>query len=205
MKLGLIVTYIQTVRGYASQSFDAPGISGRYATALFNAANKAKNVDAVAKDLERVSEVVASDATLKSFLETPLIAKDEKSKGIVEYLNKLGKFNSDTVNLFGVLAENGRLNETQNVIESYQNIVKQFKKQMEIKITSTSKLDAKTLKKLQDVLSKSKEVPKGAEVSITNVVDAGIKGGLIVDFGGRTLDLSVASRVAKYNQLLHSN
>lgn len=203
--MSLKLNLFRQVRSYASQSFDAPGIGGRYATALFNAAKKSNSLDVVSKDLEQINNVAQTDSLFKSFLDTPLIGKEDKSKGITEYLNKVGKFHNDTVNVFGVLAENGRLSETKSVIESFQNILKQYKQQMEIKVTSTTKLDSKTLKKIQDLLSKSKEVPKGADVTITNVVDSGIKGGLVVDFGGRTLDLSVASRIAKYNQLLQTN
>jgi F-type H+-transporting ATPase subunit O len=81
-------------------------------------------------------------------------------------------------------------------------------------------LDNKTLSRLEAAVSKSQYVGQGKKLKVTNKVyhpsstccafkninsiqvNSDILGGLIVEIGDRTIDLSVSARVAKMNKLL---
>jgi F-type H+-transporting ATPase subunit O len=80
-------------------------------------------------------------------------------------------------------------------------------------------LDSKTLSRLETAVSKSQYVGQGKKLKVTNKVrssqsinvpslltkfqvNSDILGGLIVEIGDRTIDLSVSSRIAKMNKLL---
>ena len=59
------------------------------------------------------------------------------------------------------------------------------------------------LGRLEQSISKSPLIQKGQKVRMENKVSETILGGLIVEIGDRTIDLSVQSRISKLNQLLY--
>lgn len=63
-------------------------------------------------------------------------------------------------------------------------------------------LDNKTLSRLETAVSKSQYVGQGKKLKVTNEVNSDIIGGLVVEVGDRTIDLSVSARIAKMNKLL---
>ncbi len=66
----------------------------------------------------------------------------------------------------------------------------------------SQELDGKVLAKLRDTLTKSTLLPANARLLLTNKVDADILGGLVIDLGDKTIDLSVASKIAKLNRII---
>ncbi|KAJ8129968.1 hypothetical protein O1611_g3662 [Lasiodiplodia mahajangana] len=69
-------------------------------------------------------------------------------------------------------------------------------------VTSAQPLDNKTLSRLETAVSKSQYVGQGKKLKVTNTVNPEILGGLVVEIGDRTIDLSVSSKIAKMNKLL---
>ena len=63
-------------------------------------------------------------------------------------------------------------------------------------------LDNKTLSRLEAAVTKSQYVGQGKKLKVTNEVNSDMIGGLVVEVGDRTIDLSVSSRIAKMNKLL---
>jgi F-type H+-transporting ATPase subunit O len=64
-------------------------------------------------------------------------------------------------------------------------------------------LDNKTLSRLETAVQKSQYVGQGKKLKVTNQVNPDILGGLVVEIGDRTIDLSVSSKIAKMNKLLN--
>jgi F-type H+-transporting ATPase subunit O len=58
------------------------------------------------------------------------------------------------------------------------------------------------LKQLQNTLQKSSFAGSSKSVEIEAKVDPNILGGLVIESGDKTIDLSVSSKVAKLNRLL---
>ena len=77
--------------------------------------------------------------------------------------------------------------------------------EVKIVITSAKPLDKSFASRLESTLKSSKyATTEGAKTtSFEFKVNPAIQGGLTVDLGDRTIDLSVASRVNKFNALLH--
>lgn len=69
-------------------------------------------------------------------------------------------------------------------------------------VTSAQPLDNKTLNRLESAVAKSSYVGQGKKLKVTNAVNPDIVGGLVVEVGDRTIDLSVSARIAKMNKLL---
>jgi F-type H+-transporting ATPase subunit O len=69
--------------------------------------------------------------------------------------------------------------------------------------TDTSQpLDNRTLSRLESAIHKSSYVANGQKLKVVPKVNPEIRGGLIVEIGDRTIDLSVAAKMSKMNKLL---
>ncbi|KAG0220514.1 ATP synthase F0 subcomplex subunit OSCP atp5 [Mortierella sp. GBA43] len=198
---------LQATRGYAtSAQVQIPlvlhGIDGRYATALYSAAAKKQALDTVENDLKQVRRVVEKDNKLREFLENPTINRIEKKSGVQKLLSA-GKYSDLTKNFFDTLAENGRLNDTVKIIDSYGSLMSAHRGEVQVTITSAKELDIKDVNKVKGFLAKSAFVSAKQTLIVSNKVNPAILGGLVVEFGDKTIDLSVSSKVNKLNQLLN--
>ncbi|GAA5897678.1 hypothetical protein JCM6882_000066 [Rhodosporidiobolus microsporus] len=204
---------LRAVRTYATEAAKVQlpqvqlhGLAGKYAGALFQAAAKQDALKQVEADLKGVKGVSA-DATVRDFLANPVLSAADKTSGIAALLSKSSpKGASDlTKNLFGVLAENGRLYETDKVIENFLEIMSAHRGEVKVTITTAQPLEKDLQKRLEDSLKASQVATAGKNLVIENKVQEGILGGLIVDFGDKTIDLSVASRVSRLNAQLQES
>ncbi|KAF9920550.1 ATP synthase F0 subcomplex subunit OSCP atp5 [Linnemannia zychae] len=203
------VRAFQALRGYStSASVKVPlvlhGIDGRYATALYTSAAKKSALDVVESDLNQIKRVVERDSKLREFLENPTINRNEKKKGVQQML-AVGKYNELTKNFFDTLAENGRLYDTVKIINSFGSLMSAGRGEVQVTITSAKPLDNKEIEKVKNSLQKSSYIDPKQTLVVSNKVNPAILGGLVVEFGDKTIDLSVSSKVNKLNRLLTEN
>ncbi|CAO3633156.1 unnamed protein product [Mucor fragilis] len=194
-------------RGYAAApaSVKAPitlfGLDGRYATALYTAAARQNALDAVEKDLKTLSQAVEKDAALKSFLENPTVNRGTKMEGILSALKVNGKPNQITQNFFETLAENGRLNQTTKVSEAFAELMSAHRNELPLVVTSAKALDKSALNKIVESLQKS-NLAEGKKLLVSNKVKPDILGGIMVEIGDKSIDLTVSAKLAKLNKLI---
>lgn len=107
-------------------------------------------------------------------------------------------------NLFNTLSQNGRLNLTEKVIDGFLELMNAHRGEVVVTITSAKPLDKSLTSRLESALKQSQyATTNGAKsVKFDYVVKSSIEGGLMVEFGGRSVDLTVANRVNKLNALL---
>lgn len=98
------------------------GIEGRYATALFSAASKQKQLDAVEKELVKFQTSLKTDMKLREFIENPIIKRNLKAEGLKAVCSKIS-LTPQSSNLLQLLAENGRLKKINQVINAYKTIM----------------------------------------------------------------------------------
>ncbi|BGP48781.1 ATP synthase F0 subcomplex subunit OSCP atp5 [Rhodotorula kratochvilovae] len=202
---------VQAVRAYATQAASSTsppiqiqGLAGKYAGALFTAAAKGNALSAVEADLKGLKATVGTDARIHDFLANPILSHADRAAGIDTLLKAASpKGASDlTRNLFTVLAENGRLYDTDKVIDGFLEIMSAHRGEVKVVVTSAVPLDKDLQKRIEDSLKSSQTAAAGKSLVIENRVSEAVLGGLVVDFGDKTIDLSVASRVARLNQQL---
>ncbi|KAL3960021.1 hypothetical protein ACCO45_005138 [Purpureocillium lilacinum] len=178
------------------------GLDGTYASALYTAASKSSSLDPTAKALANLGAIVEKDTKLSQILAAPTLTPEDKS-AIVAELNKHAGGSSATVkNFLDTLAENNRLGLLQGVCSKFGQIMAAARGEVEMTVTSAQALDSKTLSRLETAVAKSSYVGQGKKLKVTNQVNPDIVGGLVVEVGDRTIDLSVSSRIAKMNKLL---
>ncbi|PSR90523.1 ATP synthase delta subunit-domain-containing protein [Coniella lustricola] len=178
------------------------GLDGTYATALYTAAVKSSSLDPTASALTKLGDLVAKDPKLATILSAPTLSTADKS-AIVTELQKSAGGNSETVkNLLQALAENNRLSLLGGVCTKFSELMSAARGEVEMTVTSATPLDNKTLNRLESAVSKSSYVGQGKKLKVKNEVNSDILGGLVVEIGDRTIDLSVSSKIAKMNKLL---
>lgn len=72
---------------------------------------------------------------LQQFLENPTIGRDFKKEVVVSMLSKQ-KYSDLMVNFFKAIADNGRLNESLKVINSFEQLIKDFNSEIQVKVVS---------------------------------------------------------------------
>ncbi|OLL21827.1 ATP synthase subunit 5, mitochondrial [Neolecta irregularis DAH-3] len=193
------------VRGYAAASSAPPlaltGPHGSYASALYSAAVKSSCLDPVASSLASLASLVHNDNKLHPILANPALSSKDRAT-VVEVLAKSAGAHSSIKNLLTVMAENNRLGLIKDVAAAFAALMRAHRGEMEATVTSAQPLDAKTLLRLETALTKSSLVGQGKKLKLENKVNENILGGLVVEIGDRTIDLSIASHINKLNKLL---
>ncbi|KAK9767931.1 ATP synthase F0 subcomplex subunit OSCP atp5 [Basidiobolus ranarum] len=176
------------------------GIDGRYATALFTAAAKKNQLDTVESELTRIGGFIEKNPKVQFFLDNPTLGRKQKKDGI-EHLFKEYKYSEVTKNLFDLLADNGRLNQTTKIIGAYRSLMMAQRGEVLVTVTSAIPLKPVQLRQIKESLAKG-TLAGSNKLTIQNKTNPTILGGLVIEFGDKTIDLSVASKVAKLNKLL---
>jgi len=185
------------VRSFASEVSHKPlidlhGLHARYANATYVAASKSGILDQVENELAAMAQTASTNAAFASFLENPLIPRNEKSDQI-EALLKGSKVSSITLNLCTTLAGNARLSELPKVVSTYAQLMKAKRGQVDATIISADTLTQKQNDQIAAAVKASNTDAK--EVIISSKVDPSIIGGIQVQIGDQFLDLSVKSRI----------
>ncbi|KIW64997.1 ATP synthase F1, delta subunit [Phialophora macrospora] len=180
------------------------GLDGTYANALYTAAAKMGSLDPTAKAIANLLQLLKNDTKLPTILLAPMLTDTDKSQIIAELEKHTGGVDkSGTVkNLLQALGEHNRLGLLEGVCEKFGTLMSAAKGELELVVTSAGKLDEKLLRRLETALSKS-EYSQGKKLKVVTKVNPDILGGLIVEIGERTIDLSVSSKISRLNKMLN--
>lgn len=196
-------------RGYAAEAdvklpLELYGLEGTYASALYTAAAKDKALPQTASAVGKLRDLLASDKKARIILTDPSLSSEDKKTVISTITESVG---GDKVfkGFLETLAENNRMSLIDEVVENYFKLQNAGEGLVEATVTSVSPLDPSTLKKINTAIANSKYVGKDKKLQLSNIVDESIKGGLVVSLGDRTVDLSVANKLSRYNQLLNES
>ncbi|KAL8755392.1 MAG: hypothetical protein Q9184_004814 [Pyrenodesmia sp. 2 TL-2023] len=179
------------------------GLDGTYASALYTAAAKTSSLDSTSKSLAALAEVFKKDTKLSGILTAPTLSPRDKSQIVQELQRHMGGVDKgETVkNFLKTLSDNNRLGILQGVCEKFATLMGAARGEMDLTVTSAAKLDSKTLQRLETAVAKS-EYSQGKKLKVVPKVNPDIMGGLVVEIGDRTIDLSVSAKIAKMNKLL---
>ncbi|KAI0930400.1 hypothetical protein AcW1_009104 [Taiwanofungus camphoratus] len=192
----------------------ASSLALKYSNAVFNAAlsKSPQTLNKVQTELNAISSSIKEVPAFSTFVTNPTLSVEDRSKGLaVLYETVEGSgAKKDTVsditkNLFSVLSENGRLAEAQGVIEGFNELVSSYKGELTVTITSATPLPRDVQSRLESTLKQSQAAQQAKSVKVANKINPAVLGGIVVDFGDKTLDLSVANRVTRLNNLLQQS
>jgi F-type H+-transporting ATPase subunit delta len=180
----------------AAEDPSVSGVSGRYATALFELARDEKSVDAVKADLDKFAALLSESADLARLVRSPVFTADDQRKALGAVLAKAG-ISGITANLINVLVANRRLFAVSDVIRAFNALVAKFKGEATADVTVAEPLSDKNL----DALKAALKSVTGKDVALNVKVDPSIIGGLVVKLGSRMVDSSLRT---KLNSIKHA-
>merc|ERR1711893_110404 len=186
-----------------SQLVQAPiqvfGIEGRYAHALYSAASKQKALDVVEKDLKGFQALLAKDTKFAEFVANPSVQRAQK-KQVLETVLAKQKFSPLTVNLVAAIAENGRVRKLDAILDAFGRIMSAHRGEVICSVTTAKPLDKASLKDLEGALGGF--LKKGEKLFLETKVDPSIIGGMVVTIGDKFVDMSMASKIKTYTNLI---
>lgn len=180
----------------AAEDPSVSGVSGRYATALFELARDEKSVDAVKADLDKFAALLNESADLARLVRSPVFTADDQRKALGAVLAKAG-ISGVTANFLNVLTANRRLFAVSDVIRAFNALVAKFKGEASADVTVAEPLSDKNL----DALKAALKSVTGKDVALNVKVDPSIIGGLVVKLGSRMVDSSLRT---KLNSIKHA-
>uniref|UniRef100_A0A1A8K4J9 ATP synthase peripheral stalk subunit OSCP, mitochondrial n=2 Tax=Nothobranchius TaxID=28779 RepID=A0A1A8K4J9_NOTKU len=174
------------------------GVEGRYATALFSAASKQSKLDQVEQELGKVSTMI-KDPKMSSILMNPHVKRSIKQKAFSDALTK-AKVSPITVNLINVLADNGRLTLTSDVINAFGRMMSAHRGEVICSVTTAKTLDEANLTELK--LALKGFLQKGETIKLETKTDPSILGGMIVSIGDKYVDMSTKTKIQKLTKVI---
>ncbi len=180
----------------AAEDPSVSGVSGRYATALFELARDEKSVDTVKADLDKFNAMLSDSADLKRLVRSPVFGADVQQKALAAVLDKAG-ITGVAANVLKVLTANRRLFAVTDVIRAFNALVAKFKGEVMADVTVAEALSDKNLDALKDAV---KSVA-GKDVTLNVKIDPAIIGGVVVKLGSRMIDSSLRT---KLNSIKHA-
>ncbi|MEM1399403.1 MAG: F0F1 ATP synthase subunit delta [Pseudomonadota bacterium] len=167
-------------------------LAERYATALYDLADEAKALDAVADDLRGMRALLVESDDLRRLVRSPSIGREDQAKALDSVAKSAGVHDL-TRKFLGVLAANRRLFALGEIGQAYLNELSRRRGEMTAEVTSATELSDQQIKKLTDQLRAS----MGSKVSVDLQVDPALLGGMIVKVGSRMVDSSLRTKLAK--------
>uniref|UniRef100_A0A1B6K528 Oligomycin sensitivity conferral protein n=1 Tax=Homalodisca liturata TaxID=320908 RepID=A0A1B6K528_9HEMI len=177
------------------------GLEGRYATALYSAATKLKQLETVESELIKFQGTLKTDKKLNEFINDPSLKRPLKVEALKQVASTM-KMSPPTANLVGLLAENGRLKNLNAIINSFKTIMSAHRGEIPCEVTTAKPLDDATKQELQAALKSFAK--KGENILLQTKVDPNIIGGMIVSIGDKYVDMSIASKIKKYSEIIQS-
>ncbi len=180
----------------AAQDPSVSGVSGRYATALFELARDEKSIDAVLADLNQFDALLSDSADLRRLVRSPVFSAEVQMKALDAVLDKAG-MTGTPAKFLKVLTANRRLFAVSDVIRAFRALVANFKGEATAEVTVAEQLNDKNL----DALKAALKTVTGKDVALNVKVDPSIIGGLVVKLGSRMVDSSLRT---KLNSIKHA-
>lgn len=166
------------------------GLSGRYATALFDLAGDGGELDAVAADMVRMADLLAESADLNRLVRSPVLSREDQGRAIDAVMEK-AEFGDLARRFVGLVARNRRLFALADMIRDFAKLMANHRGEVTAEVTSAQALDDAQLTAVSAGLAKA----VGRDVKISAQVDEGLLGGMIVKVGSRMVDSSLRTKL----------
>ena len=180
----------------AAEETSVSGVSGRYATALFDLARDENSIDAVLVDLDQFNSMLEQSTDLQRLVRSPVFSAEIQLSALTAILNQ-AEITGICANFLKVLTANRRLFVVADVIRAFRALVARYKGEASADVTVAEALNDKNL----DALKSALKSVTGKDVTLKVKVDPAIIGGLVVKLGSRMIDSSLRT---KLNSIKHA-
>jgi F-type H+-transporting ATPase subunit delta len=176
----------------ATETSGLSGLAGRYAAALYDIAETAGTLDAVAADLRTISAMLVESADLRRLIASPVIDRGDQAKAMRALLER-GGANELSLRFVGVVTDNRRLFVLPAIIEAYLRRLAERRGEVVAHVVSAQALAPAQVDKVTETLRRS----LGSKVMVDLKVDPGLIGGLVVRVGSKLVDDSLRTKLTR--------
>jgi F-type H+-transporting ATPase subunit delta len=166
------------------------GVAQRYATALFELANEAGQLDTVASDIDRFDALLAQSSDLVRLVRSPVFTPDDQVRAVSAVLSSVG-IGGLVANFVKLAARNRRLFAVPDMFRGYRALLAAHRGETTADVTSAEPLSDGQIADLKAAL---RDVT-GKEVRVNAAVDPSLIGGLVVKLGSRMIDTSLKTKL----------
>lgn len=171
----------------------------KYANAYFNVVRDANAFSLIEADLRVLKPVFEKYSCVFKGMDGPTVNMHSRILFVQKILTEY-KFHKLTKNLLNVLAEYGCLGILGQVISQYLELHKKLKKELSLDVISVQKLNVAEINCIKNFFHKEFK----RKITLNNILDPSILGGLILKTGSFVLDGSVANRLRTLEFTLHN-
>jgi F-type H+-transporting ATPase subunit delta len=175
-----------------SDSTPVSGVSGRYATALFELADETGALDGTARHVDALAAALADSADLRALIASPLYAREEQAAAMAAVCDRMG-IGAPVKNFVALLAANRRLFALPEVIRDFRALLDRKRGVIAAEVRSATPLSAAQRADLERTL----KTATGRDVALDLGVDESLIGGLVVKVGSKMIDTSIRSKLAQ--------
>ena len=161
-----------------------------YSEALFEVAKEEGDLDRVRDELGDFADALAEDRDMQVFFFSPYFHSAEKREAIGRAISGASE---EFVNFLEMLVEKHRMPVIFRIRRQFDELWKRENKKLDVTLTSAVELDPEVVRKVGEEIEKQ----TGQSVELTNRVDDGIVGGLVLQVGNMVLDASIRNRLEK--------
>ncbi|CAK7330793.1 unnamed protein product [Dovyalis caffra] len=175
------------------------GGTGNYASALYTAAKKSKVLDQVESEVFDLMEASKNSPNFSQFLKDLSVPADTRIKAINEICGA-AKFSDITKNFLAVVAENGRLNYLESIVNKFKQLTMADKGIVKAIVITVIPLPPQEEKELKETLQEV--IGQGKKVEVEQKIDPSILGGIMVEFEQKLFDMSIRTRAKQMERYL---
>jgi len=168
-----------------------------YAEALYEAAATPEEQDVLLSDMNRLASALQEDENILKYLGNPLWKLADKQSVLKEIATVL-KLGQPAANCLNLMAENNRLPELRQMAEDYAKIYYDRRHIAEVEVFSAIELSNSQQHRLEDSLQKLLM----QKIAVSYVIKPEILGGLLIRFGSKMIDDSVAGKLNRLELLM---
>ena len=166
------------------------GIAERYATAVYDLAREANQIDAIEGDLDALEAALNDSEDFRRLTTSPLYTREQQEQAIKVPADKMG-MTKTMANTLTLMAQKRRLFVLPALVTALRETIAEAKGEITAEVTT-----AKALTKTQsEKLAKSLTASTGKKVSLNATVDESLIGGLVVKVGSKMIDTSIRSKL----------
>lgn len=166
------------------------GMAGRYATALFELAREANQLEQVENDLRALQGMLDESEDLMRLVRSPVFSADEQLKAVEAVMDRAG-ISGIAANFFKLVTQNRRLFAAPDMLTAFRALLAKHRGEVTADVTAALKLSDDQLNALKVTLKGS----IGQDVQVIPHVDPTLLGGLIVKVGSRMIDSSLRTKL----------
>lgn len=167
-------------------------LSRRYAKAIFDLSAEKNALNEVEKDLRTIKSVLEESSKLREVVQNPVISRDEQ-RAAMSFLLKRVQVGDLVQRFVLVLIDNGRLGILGEAVDSYFELVKLHKGEIDAEVVSALALSKSQITEIE----KSLGAALNKKVHVNSTVEPEILGGIVIKIGSKMLDASVSGGLDK--------